>query len=116
MILSIIDASECQDGVTNNCSQICRRNGSSGYECSCENGYALKNDQCLGTETIIFKIIKVMMIYFHNFKQTLMNVVLLPTTALKPIMRFVKIPMDLIHVTVSVVSSDKTMDVWVMHT
>ena len=42
--------SECQDGVTNNCSQICTRNSlNRQYECSCNDGYVLDNmDLCVG--------------------------------------------------------------------
>ena len=38
---------ECQDGVTNNCTQTCNRtvsNGTSSYECGCYEGYELDSD------------------------------------------------------------------------
>ena len=39
---------ECQDGVTNNCTQTCSRNvsqnGTSSYECGCSEGYLLNED------------------------------------------------------------------------
>lgn len=39
---------ECQDGVTNNCTQVCTRNISSdeisAYECSCNAGYILNEN------------------------------------------------------------------------
>ena len=42
-----IDPNECQEGITNNCSQICTRNvslsGVSSYECSCYEGYSQNN-------------------------------------------------------------------------
>ena len=42
MFILYVGASECQDGITNNCTQICTRNisdGISSYECSCNTGY-----------------------------------------------------------------------------
>ena len=44
---------ECQDGITNNCTQICTRtvsNGASSYECGCNKGYKLDSDNttCVG--------------------------------------------------------------------
>ena len=41
------DPTECQDGVTNNCTQICNRtvsNGTSFYECGCDKGFQLNSD------------------------------------------------------------------------
>ena len=41
------DDTECQDGVTNNCTQTCTRtvsNGTSSYECGCRVGYELNPD------------------------------------------------------------------------
>ena len=42
------DPTECQDGVTNNCTQNCTRttsmNGTSSYECGCNQGYELNLD------------------------------------------------------------------------
>ena len=38
---------ECQDGVTNNCTQTCTRtisNGTSSYECGCSEGFELNSD------------------------------------------------------------------------
>ncbi len=48
VILRIIGPTECQDGVTNNCSQACTRNILGDYECSCNDGYALQMDLCVG--------------------------------------------------------------------
>ena len=39
---------ECQDGVTNNCSQACIQDFLGRYECSCNDGYALHVDACIG--------------------------------------------------------------------
>ena len=41
------DPSECQDGVTNNCTQTCNRtvsNETTSYECGCDEGYQLNSD------------------------------------------------------------------------
>ena len=41
------DPTECQDGVTNNCTQTCARttsNGTSFYECGCDEGFKLSPD------------------------------------------------------------------------
>ena len=57
IINDYIDESECQDGLTNNCTQICTRNTSkidgisSSYECSCTTGFITnENDSnlCIG--------------------------------------------------------------------
>ena len=47
------DASECQHGVTNNCTHDCTRNslqtdGTSSYECGCNLGYVLSEND-MGT-------------------------------------------------------------------
>lgn len=47
------DASECQHGITNNCTHVCTRNssqtdGMSSYECSCNPGY-VPNENDMGT-------------------------------------------------------------------
>ena len=44
---------ECQDGVTNNCSQACIRDFLGRYECSCNDGYALHMDACVGEFRVI---------------------------------------------------------------
>ena len=41
------DPTECQDGVTNNCTQTCNRtlsNETFTYECGCDEGYQLNSD------------------------------------------------------------------------
>ena len=47
LIHTLSDPTECQDGVTNNCTQNCTRtfsNGTSSYECGCSEGYRLNLD------------------------------------------------------------------------
>ena len=55
------DPTECQDGVTNDCTHTCTRtvsNGSSSYECGCDEGYELSLDNatcegmCVCDETL----------------------------------------------------------------
>ena len=53
LLLSCAGPTECQDGVTNNCTQTCTRivsNGTSSYECGCKEGYELNSDNatCVG--------------------------------------------------------------------
>ena len=41
------DPTECQDGVTNNCTQTCNRtvsNETTSYECNCDEGFQLNSD------------------------------------------------------------------------
>ena len=41
----LLGSTECQDGVTNNCTQECTRDMDAGvYNCSCFTGYELSND------------------------------------------------------------------------
>ena len=44
---TVTDDTECQDGITNNCSQTCTRNRST-YVCGCRHGFSL-SDTSLGT-------------------------------------------------------------------
>ena len=43
-----VGPTECQDGVTNNYSQICTRRFLNMYECGCNDGYLLSMDICIG--------------------------------------------------------------------
>ena len=48
------DPTECQQGVTNNCTQLCSRNvtdGTTTYECSCIEGYNPIGNLCDGNHS-----------------------------------------------------------------
>ena len=61
-----IDSNECQDGVTNNCSQMCTRN-SGGYVCSCDNGYVQMSDLCLGVTIISIVVSSILLAIIVDF-------------------------------------------------
>ena len=56
-LLKFVDSTECQDGVTNNCTQECTRDSVTGeHHCSCNEGYELidgSDSKCGGNYNIV---------------------------------------------------------------
>ena len=48
LICPHLESTECQDGVTNNCSQTCTRDDLKEHQCSCFVGYELIDGLCTG--------------------------------------------------------------------
>ena len=40
-----VDLTDCQDGVTNDCTQICHRDTGGMHQCYCKTGYRLQSDE-----------------------------------------------------------------------
>ena len=78
------DKTECQEGITNNCSQTCIRNvslsGISSYECGCYEGYSRNEIHTNLCEGILLSDQKCYKLLIFNALQTSMNALIIRLT------------------------------------